>query len=592
MSLTFITGKDAALEDSIETMQHKLQTLGFDIEEASWLNPVPNVWSVHIRDKECPLCFTNGKGASKKAALASALGEYFERLSCNYFWADFYLGKKIAKGEFVHYPTEKWFPLSKDDKLPEGILDEYLHQHYNPHGELKASHILDINSGNKKRGICALPFTRQDNQEQVYIPMNIVANLYVSNGMSAGNTRTEARVQALSELFERAVKNQIIADGISLPEIPADIIAQYPSIKASIDTLEQEGFPIYSYDASLGGKYPVICVVLLNPENGTCFASFGAHPKFEVAFERTVTELLQGRGLKDLDVFSPPSFDNEDVADHHNLETHFIDSAGLVSWDMFKKKPDFSFVHWNCEGSSPEEFNNLIELFHEIEQPVYIADYEHLNVYSCRILAPGLSEIYPIEDLVWRNNSGGNQLRKLIFKLSKNWFNEELLNDTLAYLEEQDYSEQERIFELIGVAFKPGSPWRTLRVGELKCLIFLALKEFEDAQEWAQWTLDYGSSTLSAERMRFYHCLSQALQLELDESRKRKQYVGVFKRMFGKEITKQVFALMDQEGICHGLTPLDAKLEDQELHQKLLNAYQKLQKAKAKHHAKQSTKSA
>ncbi|VEB61502.1 UPF0142 protein [Salmonella enterica subsp. enterica] len=48
---------------------------------------------MHIRDKECALCFTNGKGATKKAALASALGEYFERLSTNYFFADFWLGE-------------------------------------------------------------------------------------------------------------------------------------------------------------------------------------------------------------------------------------------------------------------------------------------------------------------------------------------------------------------------------------------------------------------------------------------------------------------------------------------------------------------
>ena len=78
MTQTFIPGKDAALEDSIARFQQKLSDLGFQIEEASWLNPVPNVWSVHIRDKECALCFTNGKGATKKAALASALGEYFE----------------------------------------------------------------------------------------------------------------------------------------------------------------------------------------------------------------------------------------------------------------------------------------------------------------------------------------------------------------------------------------------------------------------------------------------------------------------------------------------------------------------------------
>lgn len=94
MTQTFIPGKDAALEDSIARFQNKLQDLGFNIEEASWLNPVPHVWSVHIRDRDCPLCFTNGKGASKKAALASALGEYFERLSTNYFFADFWLGKR------------------------------------------------------------------------------------------------------------------------------------------------------------------------------------------------------------------------------------------------------------------------------------------------------------------------------------------------------------------------------------------------------------------------------------------------------------------------------------------------------------------
>lgn len=98
MTQTFIPGKDAALEDSIARFQQKLTDLGFNIEEASWLNPVPHVWCVHIRDKDCALCFTNGKGATKKAALASALGEYFERLSTNYFFADFWLGETIANG--------------------------------------------------------------------------------------------------------------------------------------------------------------------------------------------------------------------------------------------------------------------------------------------------------------------------------------------------------------------------------------------------------------------------------------------------------------------------------------------------------------
>ncbi len=66
--------------------------------------------------------------------------------------------------------------------------------------------LVDLQSGNDERGVCGLPFTRQSDGETVYIPMNIVGNLYVSNGMSAGNTANEARVQALSEVFERHIK--------------------------------------------------------------------------------------------------------------------------------------------------------------------------------------------------------------------------------------------------------------------------------------------------------------------------------------------------------------------------------------------------
>lgn len=58
--------------------------------------------------------------------------------------------------------------------------------------------------------------------------------------MSAGNTRNEARVQGLSEVFERYVKNRIIAESISLPEIPADVLARYPAVVEAIETLEAE----------------------------------------------------------------------------------------------------------------------------------------------------------------------------------------------------------------------------------------------------------------------------------------------------------------------------------------------------------------
>lgn len=579
---TFIPGKDAALEDSIERFQTKLQALGFDIEEASWLNPVPNVWSVHIRDKECSLCFTNGKGASKKAALASALGEYFERLSTNYFFADFYLGEQVANGDFVHYPNEKWFPI-EGDQLPAGLLDPFTRKFYNPDGEVTADMLVDLQSGNEGRGIVALPFERQSDHHTVYIPMNIIGNLYVSNGMSAGNTKTEARTQGLSEVFERHVKNKIIAEAISLPEIPAEVIARYPGIKASIDALEAEGFPIYSFDASLGGRYPVICVVLLNPSNGTCFASFGAHPRFEVAFERTVTELLQGRSLKDLDVFVPPSFDNEQVADHHNLETHFIDSSGLISWDLFKQESDFEFADWDFRGTSQEEFDHLIGIFHELEQPVYIADYEHLGVYACRILVPGMSDIYPVEDLLLANNTMGAHLRETILALPSLQWDAEQYMALFDQLDEEGHDERTRVRELLGIAAAKGTALHTLRVGELKAMLALAAGELESALDLIDWTMEFNQSVFPADRAAYYRALRACVELFLDEDRDPEQYRPVFARMFGEETLAQAWANARGEARFHGLEAADLSLSQFPLHQKLLAAYEKLQKAKRIH---------
>ena len=578
---TFIPGKDAALEESIEKFQQKLTALGFNIEEASWLNPVPNVWSVHIRDKDCPQCFSNGKGASKKAALASALGEYFERLSTNYFWTDFYLGQDIANGDFVHYPNEKWFPIEDEALLPQGILDDRLFEHFDPNQELTPELLVDLQSGNYERGIVALPYMRQSDQQTVYIPQSIISNLYVSNGMSAGNSQFEARVQGLSEVFERYVKNKIIAEAISLPLIPQEVMARYPSIQAAIDKLEQEGFPILAYDASLGGQYPVICVILLNPTNGTCFASFGAHPKFQVALERTVTELLQGRSLKDLDVFSPPSFNNDDVAEHANLETHFIDSSGLISWDLFKDTPDYEFADWNFSGKDThEEYDNLMAIFRAEKKDVYIMDYNHLGVYACRIVVPGMSDIYPADDLIYANSNMGMDWREILLDLPHFHHDQETYQELLDELDEQGIDDATRVREFIGIVAPKASGWTTLRIGELKSMLYLALGDLEMALDWANWTYNMNSSVFTAERANYYRCLINSLELFMDSQRDPQQYRMVFEKMYGKDAVAFAWSAIQGGNPFYNLPASDETLANFSEHQKLLAAYAKLQKAK------------
>ncbi|MGB0867607.1 MAG: YcaO-like family protein, partial [Granulosicoccaceae bacterium] len=299
---TWIIGKDAALEDTIASLRSLLEAHGFNPVEIASHNPIPHVWSVQLEDTDCPLCRASGMGTSRDAALASAMGQFLERLACNYFFTPFYMGTSNPDFDFYHHPQERWY--ASDVNWPRGLIDDpVLQAHYNPEGSLTPAHMVDTNSYDQERGVCSLPYTRLSDGQTQWFPINLIGNLYDSNGMAAGNTPEEARVHALSEVLERHVKFRVVAEGISLPELPDEVLARSPRILESLDTLRTRGLSVRVRDASLGGKYPVINISLLNPENGSCAASFGAHPRFEIALSRALTELLQGRDLEQLERF-------------------------------------------------------------------------------------------------------------------------------------------------------------------------------------------------------------------------------------------------------------------------------------------------
>ena len=578
---TYIVGKDLPLEQTIANMSANLAALGMKIEIASWRNIVPNVWSLHIRDAHSPMCFTNGKGATKESALASALGEFIERLNCNHFYGGAFWGEDIANAEFVHYPNERWFKPGRKDALPADILDAYCLEIYNPDGELRGSHLIDTNSGNAQRGICSLPYVRKSDGEVVYFPSNLIENLYVSNGMSAGNTLAEAQVQCLSEIFERAVKREILESEIALPDVPQEVLAKYPGILAGIQGLEEQGFPVLVKDASLGGTYPVMCVTLMNPRTGGVFASFGAHPSFEVALERSLTELLQGRSFEGLNELPQPTFESNAVTEPNNFVEHFIDSSGIVSWRFFSAKANFDFVEWDFSGqgenSNAEEAATLFGILEDMGKEVYMAVHDQLGAVACRILVPGYSEVYPVEDLIWDNTNKALLFRADILNLHR--LDDAALAALLERLDNNELDEHSDIATLIGIEFDENTDWGQLTVLELKLLVNLALKQFEEAQELVGAFLQYNDNTV--ERGLFYQALNVVLEVLLDDDLELDDYAVNFRRMFGDARMDAVMGSVDGSVRFHGLTPTSMKLEGLDRHQRLIDSYKKLHKARA-----------
>ncbi len=567
MTQTFIPGKDAALEATIETMQAKLAARGFKLDESSLLHEVDGIWSTHMKDHDCPMLFSNGKGATELAARASAYGEFFERLGTHYFWTHFHLGASRADRSFVHYPQEQWFAPAEDGAWPEAMLNPELHDFYNPDGEIDANVLVDLNSGNVERGICALPYQRLRDGSTAFIPVNIIGNLYVSNGMAAGNTMMEARSQALSEIFERAIKYRIIAEGLCLPEVPDAVIARFPSIHAGITGLRKAGFGILVKDASLGGKYPVMNVTLVHPKDQGIFSSYGAHPRFEIALERAMTELLQGRALDSLEGFPEPGFDMSEINAVANLEIHFVDSSGVISWNFMSDQPDFPFVDWNFSTTTQEDYDWLVNAIHAEGKDIYVSDFSEQGAYSCRILVPGMSEIYPVEDLEWENNSVGNAIRPLLVRLHD--LSEDECATLLADLQTSNLNDERPLWEILGLAVPLGTPWKQLRIGELKTLLALAVGDEDAVLEGCDWIHHFGD--LAPARRLVYRCIDSMLKLD-DPS----QYGRAMELMYGADTVRQARALLDRTERFFGLETLGPDFEGIPMHQTLLAAYDKL----------------
>lgn len=574
-------GKDARLEQTIARCRHLLFTMGLESEEVSWRHPAPHCWSVHLRCTTAPSLYSNGKGITRRAALASAFGEFLERLATNFFFADAFLDEDHDQ-PYLFYPEERWFAsqrgkIQKKAKDGRTLLSPSLWRLYDPEKNLHADLLRDHNSDMARPGIAALPFHDMTRGEQVYFPVSLLNNLYVSNGMAAGNSGAEATAQALAEIFERYVKNLIIAGGISLPDVPRSHLSRYPGILATLDRLAGAGYAVRLKDGSLGGRFPVICALFTDIRSGGVYAAFGASLRFTVAIERTLSELLQGRHLSSLRSFGEPEHDLAMVADPCNLESHFIDSDGLLAWSMFRDRPDYPFSPWDFKGTTAEEVSRLLTILHGLEATVYRAEYRHCGMYACRIIVPGISEIYPLDDMLYNNRIKGAILRSRLLRLGDCKGSE--IVAVLGELEEMGLSDQQLLGEAIGVYFDADTAWATLRLGELKAMLHLAVGEKEEALSWCRWVVDHAA--LPADRHRHYQLLHALLGFDL-AGWSSKDYMAALTLRHSYQELAEAEALISGQSRFSGLRFARSWSEISKEHRAFLTLYRRLNHLKSK----------
>ena len=128
-----LISKDAPLEVSLTKMKKIIDDLGYKIKLSKEKNPVKNSFSVNLSFEGANnYIFSNGKGSLAQSSLASAYGEFIERLQTNLYFNDYYLENR----DF--FPDQKLFDKNSD------FLDEDIKKYYTLEG-IEKDDFLDFN---------------------------------------------------------------------------------------------------------------------------------------------------------------------------------------------------------------------------------------------------------------------------------------------------------------------------------------------------------------------------------------------------------------------------------------------------------------
>ena len=224
-------------------------------------------------------------------------------------------------------------------------------------------------------------------------------------------------------------------------------------------------------------------------------------------------------------------------------------------------------MDWNFSNTTAEDYAWLCDAVHSEGRDLYIADFDEQGAYSCRVIVPGMSEIYPVEDLEWENNSVGNGFRPALLRVNE--LSTAECTELLAHLQTVNLSEERPLWEILGLAVPLGTAWKQLRMGELKTLLALAVGDEEAILEGCDWLRHFNE--LSAERRLVYGCIESLIKLDDTPNFER-----ALKLLYGEAAFRQAQALLDRSERFFGLISLGADMQGSTMHQSLLAAYDKL----------------
>ncbi len=441
-----------------------LGNMGLLPVETLWRNSLRGFFSVAVTIAGTELA-VNGKGVSHEYALASAYGELMERLQnfCPFRLSFDPSPEALSHQGFYYAPDEQ--RLSTAEFLAAG-------------GEWLAAQLAGLDPGTDVDALLklwqgvtyeqlpadfvAVPYCNLHTGNLSLVPVKMAGKMYMSNGMCAGNTPEEALVQGIAEVFERYVNRVLIRDKTTPPAVPDWYIARFPRIAAMIAAIEAAGNRrVIIKDCSLGRGYPVVGLIYIDTARQSYFVKFGSHPLFEVAAERTLTELLQGQDIgrmMGMREFAYGSRADEDA----NIIGIMVNGSGVYPPELFAPQPSYEFREWPEVDAVSNKglLRHLLDLTAAEGRQVYARDVSFLGFPSFQVIVPCFSEMEAFADVATIGEYAAfNAARALVRRLDSLGGDER--SDIIAFLRQLPYSPDTSVFEFLNhpVADAAPFPW-------------------------------------------------------------------------------------------------------------------------------------
>lgn len=465
--------KDRRPTDTINTVQEFLRGKDIHVEETN-TTCMGSCYAVTLVVENTNL-FVNGKGSSLEFARASAYGELMERVLTKVLFRYNYYDRYSKERDTIFFEDEVLF----DEAEYKNHLSELGLRNCDYHSALDVQKYFTAFSSK----LVMEPFNTINGEKTKYFPVSVLDVLFGTNGMAFGNTLEEAKTQALSEVFERYCNKEIINKEIIMPQIPADgSIFKDRLLEEIVEVKEKTGLEVTIYDASLGKGYPVISVIFENKENNTYFVKFGAHFDINVATERCLTEMFQGRRNNQSDYMKEKTYLDDSLWRKKNLESILHTGDGYYPVDVVNGGiSEYKFEKWPEFDSNSEALEFYTNKLLEISDEVYFKVYKENGFNVVRYLIPQVSQIY--DDIAYKMRWQGelNDISNLLERTDDITENE--LKDCIDFISNNCSSASNTIIPFFKHRFSYNSIFKYYNLYLLKFEYYIMCGKLDSAKE-------------------------------------------------------------------------------------------------------------